>query len=201
MTMTIITELIYAICIAACLLINILWTLLKWISKFTRYRMLFWLAKHVVYPIIIRRTRFFPPITRIFALLTLLHWAGTLACNLVNVSSLAQAGQRAGILSIINFAPVLMFWSLGSAATLTGLSLRTVQLVHGSFGAMALVQSIAHIVINLAHTTFNSQNIIQLSGLLVKKPRHSPKTSLTCFQGRSPRGLYFRALNLSSLLL
>ena len=169
MTMAVIVELIYAICMAACLLINILWTLLKWVSKSTRYRILFWLAKHVVYPIVIRRTRFFPPITRLFVLLTLLHWAGTLACNLVNITSLAQAGQRAGLLSVINLAPVLMFWSLGSAATWTGLSIRTIQLVHGSFGTMALFQGIAHIVIQLTHSAFNTQNMIQLSGLLVKR--------------------------------
>lgn len=132
-----------------------------------RYRVCFSLAKHVVYPILLKRTRLFPPVTRLFVLLNLLYWAGTLVYNFFHISSLATAGQRAGILAVINFALTIMFWSLTTAASLLGFAPRSAHVVHGSLGIMALLQAVVHVAVQLQLFPFSTSDTTQLSGLLV----------------------------------
>jgi hypothetical protein len=135
--------------------------------RYVRHRATIWILKHLVNAVFIRRSNLFPPITRWFVLLTLLYWLGTAACNVFGVSSLADAGNRAGQLSVVNFVPLLLVNRLAFGADLLGLPRRTFHLIHGSIGFMTILQTLIHLIGVLNQRPFDPGNQQQLYGLLV----------------------------------
>ena len=102
------------------------------------------------------------------ALLTLLYWLGTGACNIIGVRSLPEASNRAGTISIIHLIPLLFSDRLSFAADLLGLPLHSYLNLHGAMGFMTFVQGAIHILLFLLRNPLRTGNTVQFYGLLVR---------------------------------
>jgi len=102
-----------------------------------------------IYPNFVRPSRLSSPLSRWHALLLFIYWSGTVACNIVGVNTINQAGSRAGSLATLHLIPLLFTNRLSFAADSLGLSLHTYLNLYTSVGLMALVQSLIHTVIFL----------------------------------------------------
>lgn len=126
----------------------------------------FW-SKHVLYPFVCRRFRYIGPVTRLELVFQTCYWGGTAFCNIFRIHTVAQAGSRAGSLSIINLIPLFFADHLGFAADIIGISLRAYARLHGSFGLMAFIQALVHVLIAIQSLPFSMKDILQFYGLLV----------------------------------
>lgn len=142
-----ITTTVYLLSLAGALLASILTRIITVLIRYVCRRLLYLITRHIMYPILVRRTRFFPPITRWRFLSTLAYWAGILVCNFIGVILMSDVANRVGVLSTINFVPLVMFRSLGVAADITGISLQMSQFIHGSLAFITLVEVIMHIAV------------------------------------------------------
>ena len=124
--------------------------------------------KHVLYPYVCRRFRYFGPISRMQLIIQTVYWSGTLLCNVVKVKGLSEAGLRAGTLSVINLMPLLLANPLGFAADLLGLSLRHFLRLHGTIALMTFLQGAFHLSAILIRKRFSINDPIQFPGLLVR---------------------------------
>ena len=79
----------------------------------------------------------------------MVHWAGTIFCNVYGIHSISDAGQRAGNLALVHLAPLLATTQLSFASNLMGLSLTVTRSIHRAFGLMAAVQSAFHTTVAL----------------------------------------------------
>ena len=158
---------IYMICAAGGFAILIFYQIIITLFMYFRRYVLFFIFKYFIHSIIIPRSRFTSPMTLWFLIFTILYWSGTAACNIIGVTTLLQASNRAGLLSVIKLAPLITFNRLGLGANILGLSLRTFQLIHSSVGIMAIIQASIHILLILKQITFNSINPVHFYGLLV----------------------------------
>jgi len=132
--------------------------------------------KRLLYPFILRRRRLFGPLTRLEALVHLLHWGATVACNVIGVSTTTQAGSRAGSLAIIHLIPLFFGSRLSFAADLLGITLRTYVHMHGSIGVMEILQTLVHVVLVIKSSAFDLQVAMQRYGFIACFPRVLKKT-------------------------
>jgi hypothetical protein len=135
----------------------------RWI--FTRGSRLVY--RYATYPTLVRRTWFSEPVSLGQAVLLTLHWAATLVFNCAGVRDMPGAGDRAGVLSILNLVVLICSSRSTLMARIVGTSLRTFQMIHGSIGFMALVQGLVHTVIVLKRVTLDLNNTTHLWGLVV----------------------------------
>jgi len=169
---------IYGIAIGGAYITLLLYRIMKFIYYFVQKRTIFFLLKHVLYPVLIRRRRFTKSVNRGFAVFTVIYWAGTVACNWIGVDNISEAGLRAGTLSTLNFVPLLFVNRLSFGADLLGVSLRTYHLMHGSIGVMAFLQGLFHVIIVLRQSPLRLQDAVQVCGFVVsdhkvlKKQKH-----------------------------
>jgi hypothetical protein len=103
--------------------------------------------KYLAWSVIVSRTRFTPPVTRGDVVAQLLYWGGTLLVNTFQVRSLSEAASRAGSIAILYLIPLVAGSRLSFAADRMGLSLRTFQYLHNTFGLMVSAQLISHVVL------------------------------------------------------
>lgn len=122
---------------------------------------------HVALPFLLRRRRFWGPITRLRAILILTQLATTVSCNIVGVHNLIEARQRSGSLATLHIALLCVFPHAGFGAALLYVSLSTYHQIHASIGIMAVVQSLLHILLALQGTSFNLSLRLFQSGLSV----------------------------------
>ena len=158
---------IYGIAAGGILLALFLFGLSSVISLWIQNRTFFFVLKYLVYPLLWKRHGVLGSLSRWRFLLTIIYWSGTIVCNIAGVSTLAQAGTRAGILSTIHLIPLLFSDRLGFAADFLGLSLHSYLKFHGSIGFMAFIQALIHVLLFLFYNTFHSKEPIQFYGLLV----------------------------------
>jgi len=126
-----------------------------YISRWIQDRTVFYIFKYLIYPNIIRRSRLSSPFSRWHALLLFIYRSGTVACNIVGVNTINQAGSRAGSLTTLHLIPLLFTNRLSFAADSLGLSLHNYLSLHTLVGLMALVQSLIHTVIFFGHNPMN----------------------------------------------
>lgn len=127
-----------------------------------------WGFRHLIYPFVLRRHRFIGPWTRNGALLRLLYVAINVFCEVFRVHSVAQAGLRAGNLSLINMIPLFFGIHLGFVADLLGLSLQTYTSIHGSAAVMSILMGCLHIIFtSVSGQRGESSGANQLYGLIV----------------------------------
>lgn len=105
--------------------------------------------RHIVWPVLIPRTRLTPPITRGDAIVQSFYWGGTIVANVFRVQNLPQAASRAGSLTILHLVPLMAGSRLSFAADMIGLSLRTYQYLHNTLGVMLTAQLLSHIALLL----------------------------------------------------
>ena len=160
---------IYALAAGGMFVLAFFYRVSSFISHWVQDRTLFFVFKYLLYPMLIRRSRFFSPLSRWRAILLLLYSLGTAICNTVGAKSILQVGKRAGTLAILHFIPLLFSDRMGFAADLLGISLRTYVRLHASVGIMALIQSLIHIVIVVSHHSINLKDSFHFHGFLVRK--------------------------------
>ena len=162
---------IYGMTAGGIFLIFLLYCASSSICRWVQNRTLFLVFKYLVYPFLVKRNFLLSPITRWHALLIVIYLSGTAVCNVVGVTTLAQAGNRAGSLAAVHLIPLLFANRAGFAADLLGLSLQTYLRLHSSFGFMALFQSLTHIIIYLRSNPLRTRDQLQFNGLLVQSSR------------------------------
>ena len=111
------------------------------------------ILRHVQYPYFLRRHRLLGPWTRSSVALQIFYWATTMFCTFFRVSDLADAGTRAGMLSLINTIPLYAGLHLSFVADLLGLSVRTYIRFHGAVGIMAGALALVHVSVAVSQHT------------------------------------------------
>lgn len=124
-----------------------------------------------LYPVLTRRNRVLPPLTRINVLLQAIYWAGTGVCNTVGISGLAEGSSRAGALALVNLVALVFSDRLAFAADILSLSHRTYLQIHKAMGVMAVVQLTAHIVLETISGSFVPSKTKDAYGLVVRDTR------------------------------
>jgi hypothetical protein len=144
---------IYAIVIGGIFCVLLLLNSLPWIARFVRYLSPL-ISKHMFYRYILHRHRLVGPWSRAGVLLQLIYVAGNITCISLRVphfrpriSTLSQAGLRAGTLSIVNLIPLFAGPHLGSLADLLGVNLSTIRQIHRSAGVMAVLLMVFHTLV------------------------------------------------------
>lgn len=158
---------IYGITAGGIAFLSIAYCVSSYVSRWIQDRTLFYIFKHLIYPILIQRNRISTPFSRWHAFLMVIYWSGTAACNLVGVGSIPQAGNRAGTLAALHLVPLLFTNRPSFAAGLLGISLQTYLKLHTSIGLMAFLQALIHIVIFLTRNVFHIGDMLQFYGFLV----------------------------------
>jgi hypothetical protein len=105
--------------------------------------------KHLIYPVVILRTRFSDPICRVSLLLEILHLVFIIVCCLINVQSITAAADRAGILSVVHLVPLLLGLHQAFAADLLKLTLQDYRRFHSWLGITAFLLVIFHAIVRL----------------------------------------------------
>lgn len=159
---------IYAITAGGAFVLLVFYRISAILFLWIQDRTLFLILKHLIYPFLFKRSRFFNPQTRWRVSLTLLYWLGTAACNVVEVRSLPEASSRAGTLSTIHLIPLLFSDRLSFAADLLGLRLHSYLNLHGAMGFMTFVQDVIHILLFLLRNPLRTRESVQFYGLLVR---------------------------------
>ncbi|KAK3304834.1 putative cell surface metalloreductase [Chaetomium strumarium] len=93
--------------------------------------------RSLAYTFILRRHRWMGPWTVGAFMLQISYIIANFICIAFRVSSLADAGARAGRLSLINMAPLFLGPHLGFLADVFGMPVRAFHKVHCSYGAMS----------------------------------------------------------------
>ena len=161
---------VYAIAAGGVLVVLLMYCASSFISRWIQDRTLFYVFKYLVYPVLIRRKRFLAPLTRWYVLWITIYWGVTAVCNLVGVNTIAQAGTRAGSLSVLHLVPLLFTGRLSFAANLLGLSWQSYMTFHSTIGLMAFVQGLIHTLIFVTHHVFRIKDEQQFYGFLVRIP-------------------------------
>ena len=140
---------IYAIAAGSAFALLLFYHCYSHICRWIQNRTLWFVFKHLVYPILLKRRWFFKPYTRWQCLLLISYWLGTASCNVVGVHTLLHFSSRAGILSVLNIVPLFFSDRLSFAADLLGLSFRGYRSIHSAIAYMALIQGLVHTIITV----------------------------------------------------
>ncbi|PYI33125.1 hypothetical protein BP00DRAFT_367459 [Aspergillus indologenus CBS 114.80] len=137
------------------------------ILKFLLNPALFYLfTRYIVLPYIVRRSLFWSPISRGAAFIHILHWSGTLICNILGVNSAGAARSRAGSLALLHLVPALWTPQLSFGAHFFNLSLSAYNRFHRAFGWMALIQCGVHIIFAVRTYSFDLAEASHRNGFI-----------------------------------
>lgn len=125
------------------------------------------ISKHILLPHLFRRRRLWEPMTRLWAILHVIHFAGTIACNIIGVHDLTAARSRAGSLATLHMATLAVFPRLSFGAAFLNVSLQTHRRLHVSVGIMGVLQSLLHVILALQVTSFDLGVALQRFGFTV----------------------------------
>lgn len=87
-------------------------------------------AQHLTYPFLVRRRRLLGPWSPADVLLQVIYLTINTFCLIFRVSSVKEAGARAGALAMINMAPLFFGSHLGFLADILGISLSNFRRIH-----------------------------------------------------------------------
>jgi len=104
-------------------------------------------AKHLTYPFLIRRRRLLGPWSRADVLLQVIYLTINIFCLTFRVSSVKEAGARAGTLAMINMAPLFFGFHLSFLADILGISLSNFRRIHRMMGWMSLLLGLVHALV------------------------------------------------------
>jgi hypothetical protein len=125
------------------------------------------IIRHLVLPFLLRRRSLWGPVTRLQAILHVLHFAGTIVCNIIGVPGLAGFRSRAGLLAILHLLPLTVIPQLSLGSAFFHISLQTYRKLHTSFGIMAIFQSVLHVIFAIQTTSFDFGVGTQRQGFIV----------------------------------
>jgi hypothetical protein len=127
------------------------------------------ISKHLTYPYLLDRHYLIGPWTRANILLSLAYGAINIFCVSFRLPSAADAGQRAGTLSLINMAFLFLATHLSFLADILGVSLQTCRRFHRAAGWMAGALLTFHILMAtmVQHTDFSLRSPNNLFAIIV----------------------------------
>ncbi len=133
--------------------------LIKLVHSFT--------SVHLIHPYLLGRHRFLGPWTRAGVLAQLIHMTANLFSLSYGVSTISQAGLRAGTLSLINMIRLFAGPHLGFLADLLGVSVITYRRLHRSTGLVSFALFLFHILIVLGRGSLSVRTGRGLFGVIV----------------------------------
>lgn len=101
-------------------------------------------AKHLTYPYLVRRHRLLGPWSRADVLLQLIYYTINIFCMTFGVTSVKEAGARAGTLAMINMSPSFFGFHLSFLADRLGISLSNYRRIHRMMGWISFVLGLIH---------------------------------------------------------
>ena len=108
------------------------------------YALTILVAKHLTYPLLIRRRRLLGPWSGADVLLQVIYLTINILCLTFRVSSVKEVGTRAGTLALINIAPLFFGFHLSFLADILGISLSNFRRIHRMMGWMSLLLGLVH---------------------------------------------------------
>ncbi|KAI9886475.1 MAG: hypothetical protein M1823_001725 [Watsoniomyces obsoletus] len=105
---------------------------------------LFYLLKHVFYPVLFKRRNGCDSITRLQALIILIYVAANGVAMGVGIRSASQLQSRASTLAIVNLVPLFFGGRMNIWIDHLGMSLQSYYLVHHWMGRAVVVQGLVH---------------------------------------------------------
>lgn len=136
------------------------------------------ISKHILLPHLFRRRRLWEPMTRLWAILHVIHFAGTIACNIIGVHDLTAARSRAGSLATLHIASLAIFPRLSFGAAFLNMSLPIHRQLHVSLGIMGVLQSLLHVILALQVTLFDLKVAFQRYGFAVSSRETNAITTM-----------------------
>ena len=134
-------------------------------------------SKHLTYPYLLRRHRFFGPWSRSGVALQIIFISINLFCISFVVSMFpvsirwsktAEAGSRAGTLALITLIPLLAGAHHALLADLLGVSLQTIRLIHRSAGVAVPLLCLLHVLFALtSKVSFSLDNTQDVFAVIV----------------------------------
>ena len=107
-------------------------------------------SKHFFFRYIIHRHALIGPWTVASVCIQLMYLTTNIFCVCFRASDVAQAGNRAGTMSLINLAPLLCGHHFDFLADVSGLSLESWRVVHRSSGVIVFVLVALHVILAAA---------------------------------------------------
>ena len=151
-----------------------------------------WILRHIVYPFFLRRHRLIGPWSRRGLILRSIYLLTNIFCSSYRTQSIVEAGNRTGILSLINLMPVFFGPHLDFLAGLMGVSLHNLHTVHGSAAVVSVLLSAAHALFSVYGGQWNTLAWSpHLYGLIVSMLQTSPPSHTKHDQGVSSLALLF----------
>jgi hypothetical protein len=108
------------------------------------------ITRRLTYVNILNRHALIGPWSAATLLFQTLYLMVNVFCLSFKVDNLSHAGRRAGTLSLINLSPLLSGLHLDFLASILGLSLKTIQLIHRSAGFASFALAIFHVAVAAA---------------------------------------------------
>ena len=108
-----------------------------------------WILRHMIYPFLLRRHRLVGPWTRRGFVFRSLYILTNIFCSVYRTQSIIEAGNRTGILSLINLMPLFFGPHFDFLAGLMGVSLHNVRTIHGSAAVVSVLLSTAHAIFSV----------------------------------------------------
>jgi len=125
--------------------------------------------KHLIYPTLISRVSTCTT-TRYQALLITSYIAGNVISITFRASDIGEYGVRAGLLSIINLAPLGICGRTNPIANGWRLSHQTQVYIHSWIGRVAIAEALFHSGISLGQSRLTFKNTLKISGCVVTSP-------------------------------
>lgn len=158
---------IYGIAIGGVLVLLVLLNLRPHLEAFLEAVSLL-VSKHLTYPRIVDRHRYFGPWSRADVVLPLFYTTANIFCVSFRAPSMLTAGLRAADLSLINMVLNFAGFHLCLLADILGVSLSTYKRIHRSSGIMSVSLLLFHILtIVWSRNPFPLQVVENLWGLIV----------------------------------
>ena len=101
-------------------------------------------AKHFTYPYFVRRHHLLGPWSRADVFLQMIYFTINMFCMTFGVTSVKEAGARAGTLAMVNMSPSFFGFHLSFLADLLGISLSNYRRIHRMTGWMSFVLCLIH---------------------------------------------------------
>lgn len=125
---------------------------LKMISRPVQKLFIFFILKHLCYPLLLIRRRGTSNMSRLHGVYLTIYVAANVLCSAIGVSSWDLFGQRVGHLAMVNIIPLCMGGRTNLIANLFHLQLREYGLMHRWIGRVCVLEGIAYGVVTLTRS-------------------------------------------------
>ena len=137
-----------------------------------------WTSKHLTYPYLMHRHRFFGPWSRATVLIQMVYATLNVFGLSFRTSDLSGAGRRAAKLALVNLIPLFAGPNFGFLSDVMGVPLNAYQTAHRSAGSMAMLLVFVHIFGVVAEKqSFPLAHSPNLFAVVVSPPSGAPASA------------------------